>query len=526
MARPLIIGAGVNGLVTAFYLARAGLKPLVLERRARPGGCLVSDPDGLGRSIPTLSHAAGPLLPEIVEDARLSATLLPAGPQTQRTVLGDDGSALVVEDSRLTAVNGTIAPGDATRFVDFVETCRSMAAALRPLLLAPPPSVASPAFRDLVRLLATGHRVRSLGRRKAFGLLQWGPMPIADLAEDWFASDLVRAAVAARGIFGRAAGPKSAGTTLELLLQAALTGHVVASSPAVKGGPGAVTAALAGAATRHGAEIRPSSEVRAIDVADGRVRGVRLDSGEELPADLVVSSADPARTFLQWVDAAWLGPDFVSEIRHFRCAGVVAKVNLVLSDLPRFSAFAGQDEARQQALLAGRLQIGASPRSLERAFDASKYGRPSDEPVLDLAVPTVADASLGDGTHHVVSVYAQYAPRTLRGTSWDGERDSLGDRVVRIIDRHAPGFERAVVARQVLTPLDLERDYALSGGHIHHGEHAIEQLLLLRPVYGWASYRTPIAGLYLCGAGTHPSGGATGVNGYAASRAILADAGR
>lgn len=531
MSAAIVVGAGVNGLVAAFYLARAGWRVQVLERRPHVGGCLVSEPLDAASArasgteparLPLLSHVAGPLLPAILEDTGLGASLVPLGPVAQLSVFDEQGGVTVLDDRRPPrGVNTTVPAADGTTFAEFVATSERLAAVVRTLVTAPPPTVDHPTLRELMQLLSTGRRVRGLGRREAFRLFQWAPMPIADLVEEWFEGEACRAAFAARSIFGRAAGPKSAWTTFELLLQTALSGHVVTDSTWVKGGPGAVTAALAAAAEKRGVTIRTDAQVQRIDVANGAATGVTLVTGERLAATAVVSSADPKSTCLGWVDAGWLGPEYVANLRAFRARGVVAKVNFVLAGLPRFEALAALSDADAREVLAGRLQFCATLGDLERAFDASKYGEYSEAPYLDVRIPSVVDDSLSPGGQHVMSVVVQFAPRDLRASTWNAERERLGDIVVRILSRHATNLPSLVVSRQVLTPEDLEADWALGGGHIHHGEHAIEQLLLMRPVYGWANYATPVEGLYLCGAGTHPSGGSTGVNGYLAARTIL-----
>lgn len=520
--RVIIIGGGVNGLVAACALARAGLAPVVVERSDRVGGCLVTEPRRPDVRVPALSHVAGPLLPEILADTGLADVLQPIGAHAHVCALGEAGDALVVQhdDRVIDVVRGMTTP-DSRRMVEFTGVVKRLCAILRPFLVSAPPSVDAPGLGDLMALLTAGRRVRALDRRDAHRLLQWASMPIADLTDEWFESELLKALVSARGIFGRTAGPVSAWTTLELLMQAALSGRVVATSYAVKGGPGAVPAALAAVATSRGAVVRTGAAVARIDVRDGHAVGVTLANGDTIGADIVISTVDPRTTFLRMVDSAWLGPDFVGQVQRIRSQGVVAKVNLVLAGLPDFDALRRAAPDHRGQVLTGHLHIGPTREMLERAHDATKYGRIADPPWLSVAVPSAADASLAPDGVHVMSVYAQGAPADLRDSSWAAERDRLGDVVVELLARHAPGLPQQILDRQVITPDDLEEHYGLAGGHIFHGEHAVDQLFVCRPVYGWARYRTPVEGLFFCGAGAHPGGGVTGACGYAGAAEVL-----
>jgi phytoene dehydrogenase-like protein len=385
-----------------------------------------------------------------------------------------------------------------------------------PLLESTPPDLTDPAAGELWNLLKTGRRFRHLGRTDGFTLLRWTPMAVADLVAEWFSTDLLQAAVASRGIAGTAMGPWSGGTGAVLLLNAAHDPLPAGSAVTVRGGPGTLSSAMADAAREAGAEIRTSSPVARVIVRDGRASGVVLGSGEEIAARAVVSGADPRRTLLDLVDPGELEPAFLVKIRNYRCPGVVAKVNLAVSALPAFSG------VTSPADLGGRLHIGPDIDYLERAFDASKYGRISPAPYLDVMIPSLHDPSLAPTGHHVLSVYVQYAPyRLANGLEWETQRESLARVVMDTLDRYAPGIERLVVHRQVITPVDLERTYGFTGGHVFHGEPSLDQLYATRPVLGCAQYATPIAGLFLCGAGTHPGGGITGASGQNAAREIV-----
>jgi phytoene dehydrogenase-like protein len=371
---------------------------------------------------------------------------------------------------------------------------------------------------ELWDLMKVGRRFRGLGRTDGFRLLRWLPMAVADLVAEFFTTDIVQAAIAARGIVGTAQGPWSAGTGAVLLMNAAADPVPGGSTVMVKGGPGALTAAMAEAAARAGATIRTGAGVSKVIARDGRVAGVVLEDGSEIEARAVVSAVDPRRTFLGLVDPVDLDPSFLTRIRNYRCRGTAAKINLALDGLPVFPSVANPADLR------GRLQIGSGIDYLERAFDASKYGEISAEPYLDITFPTLHDPSLAPSGAHVMSIYMQYAPYQLsRGRSWTQERSTLSETVLRTLERYAPGVSSLVRAQQILTPEDLERTYSLTGGHIFHGEPALDQLFTMRPVLGWAQYRTPIRHLYLCGAGTHPGGGVTGGPGQNAAREILRD---
>ena len=339
-------------------------------------------------------------------------------------------------------------------------------------------------------------------------------MAVADLVAEWFETDLLQAAIAARGIFGTSQGPWSAGTGAVLLLNSTIDPAPGGSSITVKGGLGALTAAMAAAAREAGAEIRTDADVSRTLVRDGRAAGVVLADGTELRARAVISNADPRRTFLGLVDPIDLDPGFLTKVRNYRCLGTTAKINLALSGMPSFRANAAD--------LHGRIQIGPDIDYLERAFDASKYGQVSPEPYLDITIPTLQDPSLAPAGHHVMSVYVQFAPYKLaNGNGWSAEKGTLASNVMQTLERYAPGIGQIVEHQQVLTPRDLEESYGLTGGHILHGEPSLDQLFTMRPILGWAQYRTPIDGLFLCGAGTHPGGGVTAAPGHNAAREII-----
>jgi phytoene dehydrogenase-like protein len=520
----VIIGGGHNGLVAAFYLAKSGLKPLVLERRSVVGGAAVTEEFHPGFKCPALAHSTGPLRPEIVHDMQLERHGLEMIPSAASvTALADEGRGLALSSdiTKSCSAIAAFSKRDAEKFAEFHRVLQRLAQAIGPLLIETPPSIDEPSKSDLWNLLKTGRRVRGLGERDMYRLMRWVPMPVADLVGEWFESELLKATIAARAIFGTHLGPASLGSSSVLLLRAASDPHPTGSAPVPRGGAGALTQALAAAASAAGAEIRTGADVASIAVKDGEAEGVVLASGAEISAALVISNADPRRTFLGLVGPLHLDPSFVVKLRNYRCTGCVAKVNLALSGLPAFTALKPGENG--DAALSGRIHIGPTLEYLERAFDDAKYGAPSRQPMLEISIPSVADSSLAPAGKHVMSVYVQFAPYKLKSGDWNSQREALGDTVVQTLAKHAPHISSLILHREVITPLDLEETYGLSGGHIFHGELSLDQLFTMRPLLGWARYRTPITGLYLCGSGTHPGDGLTGASGRNAAREILRD---
>ena len=521
----VIVGGGHNGLVAACYLAKAGLKPLVLESRDVVGGCAVTEEFYPGFRCSALAHAASPLLPHIFEDLHLERHGLDfIKPEVSLLALNGEGLALTIynDEERTARELESISANDAKHYPKFCDSFRRIGRVLAPLLTMTPPSIDSPTMGELWNLGKLGLKFRILDKRDAYRLLRYGPMAVADLAGEWFETELLRAVVAARGIFGALAGPWSAGTSAPLLLQAAIDGHAIAPASFVRGGMGALAKALAQAALSFGAEIRTGAEVANVRVINGRAVAVVLNSGEEIEARAVVSNADPRRTFLKLVDPAELDPNFLMKVRGYRSQGAAAKVNLALASLPSFH---GVEMSRASGLaqLSGRIHVGSSIDYLERAFDEAKYGDYSKSPYMDITIPTLTDPTLAAEGQHVMSVYVQFAPYNLKEGDWSTRREEFGDAVVAALTDYAPNLKQMIIHRQVITPLDLEQTYNLTGGHILHGEPSLDQFFAFRPVIGYSQYRTPIKGLYLCGAGTHPGGGLTGAPGANASREILKD---
>jgi phytoene dehydrogenase-like protein len=516
----VIIGGGHNGLVTAFYLAKAGFKPLVLERRPQPGGAAITAEFHPGFRGSILAHTAGPIRPDIVRDMQLERHGLKLiTPDVSVVSLSPDGRALVLyNDVRKSSDEiGKFSKKDAARYPEFQESLAKIGKVIGEALALAPPNIDDPSKGDLWGMLQTGRAIRKLGKKDMYRLLRWGPMAVADLVAEYFETELLRATIAARGIFGTFLGPWSAGSSLVLLLRAAGDSHPAGSAHFAVGGMGSLTQAMAAAATEAGAEIRSGAEVIEVRVKDGVATSVVLSNGEEIIGKAIISNADPKRTLLKLVDPIHLTPDFVMKLQHYRMPGTVAKVNLALSGLPNFSALSGASGD----VLSGRIHIGPEIDYLERAFDESKYGNFSRQPYLEVAIPSIADPSLAPAGKHVMSIYVQYAPYKLKGSDWETQRVALGDTVVKTLTQYAPNLPALILSHQIITPQDLEDTYGLTGGHIFHGELSLDQFFTMRPLLDWARYRTPIKNLYLCGSGTHPGVGLTGGSGANAAREIL-----
>jgi phytoene dehydrogenase-like protein len=521
----VIIGGGHNGLVTAFYLARVGFKPLVLERSSQVGGSAITDEFHPGFRCSTLAHSAGPIRPDIVREMQLEKRGLRfITPHACVTALSPDGRALTLynDSSQSAEAIASFSQKDAAKYPDYEQSLGKISKVISEALATPPPDIDHPSTGDLWSMLKTGRAIRNLGKKDMFRLLRWGPMAVADLAAEYFETELLRAVVAARGVFGTFLGPWSAGSALVLLLRCAGDPHPAGAAFLAAGGMGAVTQAMAAAAQTAGAEIRTGAEVIEIQVQNGSATGVLLSTGEEISAKAVVSNADPKRTLLKLTDPVHLSPDFVQKLQHYRGNGTVAKVNLALSGLPSFTALKNGDASAVDGRLKGRIHIGNEIDYLERAFDDSKYGNFSKQPYLEATIPSLTDPTLAPEGKHVMSIYMQYAPYKLKG-DWEDQRKPLGQTVVKTLAQYAPNLPELILTHQIITPHDLEEKYGLTGGQIFHGELALDQFFTMRPLLDWARYRTPIENLYLCGSGTHPGAGLTGGSGANAAREILKD---
>jgi phytoene dehydrogenase-like protein len=518
MTDAIIIGAGHNGLVTACYLAKAGLKVVVVERRELIGGGAVTEEFHPGFRCSTLEHAAGPLSAQVISDLNLAAHGLEfIRPEVRVLSLAPDGKSLCIynDTARTVGEIEKFSSKDAKSYPEFLSSFSRIGSVLTPILSMTPPSIDHPTASDAWQFGKVGLAFRGLGKKDEYRLLRWGPMAVADLVAEWFETELLRATVAARGITGSLAGPWSAGTSLGLLMQAALDSNPIPPALFVNGGMGGLTKALANAATSLGVEIKTNAEVARLETTDA-VGKVTLTDGQEFSARAIVSNADPRTTFLGLVDPVDLDPNFLLKMRNYRAKGTVSKINLALDGLPGFT---GVDQTK----LGGRIHLGPEIDYLERAFDAAKYGEFSKEPYLDITIPTLSDQSLAPAGKHVMSIQCQFTPYKLRDGDWNSRGQEFADTVINHLATFAPGLKDLIVSGQVITPSDLEQAYGLNQGHIHHGEQALDQFFTFRPLIGFAQYRTPLKRLYLCGAGTHPGGGVTGMPGANAAREIVKD---
>ena len=512
----IVIGGGVNGLTCAAQLAKNGTRTMLIEQRASVGGCASEGEIAPGFTVPTLAHATGPIRSDVVEDLQLNFHGLTfSDTPIHVSALSPDGRPLTIWDDAHRTAEGLrlISAKDAAAWPAFQSSLRHIGALIAGLFVNTPPSVDKPTTRDVFALMQTLGRFRSLPKADQWRLLRWGPMAVADLVSESVESELLRATVAADGLFGAMLGPWSAGSGLQLLLTAANRTLAWRAGGVVAGGPIAVARALERACQRHGVEITTGDGVQRIDVKDDRVVGVTLAGGTHLEARAVISAVDPKRTFLTLCDAEHLPPEFLWRIRHYRSRGTLAKVNLALSALPQF-------DGATREMLAGRVRLAPDLDYLERAFDHAKYGRYSPQPWIEFTIPSLGDPSLAPPGAHVLSAYAQFAPYSLRDGDWDTSRDALTDCVVGTLAHYAPGLKPLIVAGETLTPLDFERGWGLTGGQIFHGELSLDQFFTMRPLLGYGNYATPLRGLFLCGNGSHPGTGLTGGSGINAAREI------
>lgn len=549
----IIIGGGHNGLVTAAYLAKAGKKVAVFERRDTLGGVAATEEIWPGFKVNTGATDAGLLRPEIIAELGLRGHGLEfIESEVTALALQPDGLPLALwRDPRQTMAEiARFSPADAAKFPAFMRLMTTLTGVLDQIMTLTPPSLEEIKPGELIPWAKLGLKLKGLGAKDMMEFLRVLPMTTNEFLDEWFESDALKGALGAAGITGLQQGPQSSGTAFVMLynyLGAAASGGFKASRM-VRGGIGQLSAALGRAAKQYKADIFTGADVAHILLAEDphtgeqQAVGVALASGEEIRAKVVVSNADPTRTFFGLVGAPNLDPHFVRRVKNIRYRGCVAKVNLALSGLPNFTLPAtGGNE-----YLGGHTLVSPSLEYLERAYDDAKYGRFSAQPYLDVVIPSVLDSSLAPVGHHVMSITMQYAPYKLRETpsaaagtqgrkskarktvgeeqsgGWDEpQRQALGDKIIDTLAQYAPNLKDLIEYCQVITPLEWERDYGLTEGNINHGEVMLDQLLFMRPVAGYGQYRTPVEGLYLCGAGTHPGGGVTGAPGYNAAREVL-----
>jgi phytoene dehydrogenase-like protein len=518
----IIVGAGHNGLITAAYLAKSGKKVLVLERRPTVGGIAATEEIFRGFKSPTCAHLVGSFSPSIIDDLELrkgGVEILPLDP-VLFAPLPDGNSLLVPRDPAKTVGElARFSQKDAGRFASFTLLVRKLSGFLSALNNVPLPDNASRERFNVADWLKLGLKFLRLGKRDANEFLRVLPMSIADFVNEWFEGEAVKAALAARGLLGGFVGPRAQGTAYVFLHH--LSGEsngAFRTTGFVRGGIGKVGDAIGGFAQKYGAEIRSRTEVEQIVTRNGAATGVILGTGEEISASAVVSNADVKRTLLHLVDPACLDPHFLLQVRNIRSRGAVAKLNLALDRLPNFKCWLGHNSVPCHG---GIIHIGPTLDYLDRAADSAKYGCASECPFLEITIPSVSDPSLAPSGKHVMSVWIQYAPYHLKNGTWNEQREALGDSVVSLIEDYAPGLKESILHRQVLTPLDLEETFGVTQGHIYHTELALDQIFFMRPVAGWTRYRTPVENLYLCGSGTHPGGGITGLPGYYAAKEVI-----
>ncbi|MGQ0430598.1 MAG: phytoene desaturase family protein [Gammaproteobacteria bacterium] len=518
----IVIGGGHNGLVNAAYLARAGRKVIVLERRHLLGGAAVSEQVFPGFTFSVFSYVVSLLRPEIIRDLELpkhGMQILPLE-STVTPLPGGDYFAMWGDPDLTRREVYRHSPLDAEAMVEFGRLMSLMARAVKPILAMIPPDPTSLSPGDLRGLMKLGGHLKSLGAQRFHALWKLMTMSSSDYLDEWFEFGPLKATKSASGIIGTFMGPRSPGSAYVLLHH--YMGEIDGAYRAwgfCKGGNGTISNAIAAAARARGATLRTEAPVKQVLVKGGRATGVVLESGEEIRAPVVVSGLDARRTYLDLVDPRALPEELVEQVRRFRFRGSSGKVNLALSELPEFSCMPGIGVHHK-----GAFSISPSVEYLERAYDDAKYGEFSRRPYMDIVFPSMIDPGMAPPGKHVASIFVQYCPYHVNGGWTDAKREAFGDAVVDTLAGYAPNLKRAILHRQVLTPADIEAKIGLSEGNIFQGELALQQLFFLRPAARWASYRTPIAGYYQCGSSTHPGGGVMGAAGKLAAQRILADA--
>ena len=517
----IVIGGGHNGLVNAAYLARGGKKVLVLERRHVLGGAAVTEEIFPGFKFSVCSYVVSLLRPEIIRELDLprhgleilpldgTFTPMPSGDYLWRVNDHAKTRREIARHSRL----------DAEAYDEYGQAMAKMAKFVKPILSMVPPDPTKLSYSELSKLLFLGRRFQSLPGPDKYNQVQLMTMSAADFLDQWFETDVLKATMSASGIIGTFLGVRSPGTAYVLLHH--YMGEIDGAFRSwgfARGGTGAISNSIADAAREAGVEIRTQAPIAKILVKNGSAVGVALANGDELFADVVSSSVDPNLTFLKLIEPGQLPEDFLEEVRRYKFRGSSGKVNLALDALPDFKCLPGPG-----AHLRGAISISPAVDYMERAYDDAKYGDYSRRPYIDMVIPTLTDPSVAPPGKHILSCFVQYAPYKLREGTWDEKREAFGDNVIDTIAEHAPNLRNIIIGRQVLTPLDLEREFGLTEGNIFQGELTLEQLFFLRPVPGWAEYRTPIKNLYMCGSATHPGGGIMGAPGRLAAMEILKD---
>jgi phytoene dehydrogenase-like protein len=516
----IVIGGGHNGLAHAAYLAKAGKKTLVLERRHVLGGAAVTEEVFPGFHFSVCSYVVSLLRPEIIREldlARHGLEILPLD-GTFTPMLDGDYLWRVNDHGRTRREIARHSRLDAEAYDEYGKAMVEMGRFVKPILGMLPPDPTSLNPRGLLDLLFLGRRFQALSEADKYNLIQLMTMSAVDFLDQWFETDVLKATMSASGIIGTFLGIRSPGTAYVLLHH--YMGEIDGAFRSwgfARGGTGAISNAIADAAREAGVEIRTEVSVERILLEHGTAKGVVLESGDEIRASVVCSSVDPRLTFMKMIGADHLPTDFVDDIRRYKYRGSSGKVNLAVDSLPSFRSMPGPGPH-----LRGAISFSPSVDYMERAYDDAKYGSFSRRPYIDMVIPSLTDASIAPPGKHVISCFVQYAPYNLKG-SWDVEREAFGDAVIDTIAEHAPNIRDIILHRQVVTPLELEREFGLSEGNIFQGELTLEQLFFLRPAPGWAQYRTPIGNLYMCGSATHPGGGIMGAPGRNSAQVLLKD---
>jgi len=517
----VVIGGGHNGLVNAAYLARAGKRVLVCERRHVLGGAAVTEEVFPGFKFSVASYVVSLLRPEIIRELDLPThgmeilpldgtfTPMPNGDYLWRV---NDHAKTRLEIARHSKL-------DADAYDEYGKAMVEMGRFVKPILAMTAPDPTSLALKGLKDLVSIARRFQNLPNEDRYNQLQLMMMSAADFLDQWFETDVLKATMSASGIIGTFLGVRSPGTAYVLLHH--YMGEIdgaFRSWGLVRGGTGAISNAIASAARAAGAEIRTEVAIAKVIIENGKAKGVVLENGDEIRANVVSSSVDPRLTFMKMVGSEHLPADFAEHVNRYKFRGSSGKVNLALDALPNFKCFPGEGPH-----LRGAISISPSIEYMERAYDDAKYGRYSRRPYIDIVIPSLTDPSVAPPGKHVMSCFVQYAPYHLKEGTWDEKRDEFGDNVIETLAEYAPNIRDIILHRQVLTPLDIERKFGLSEGNIFQGELSLEQLFFLRPVPGWAQYCTPIRNLYMCGSATHPGGGIMGASGRNAAQKILSE---
>jgi phytoene dehydrogenase-like protein len=522
----IIIGGGHNGLVASAYLARAGKKVVVLERRHIVGGAAVTEEIFPGYKFTEFSYVVSLLRPEIIRDLELpkhGLKILPL-PSTFTPTENNDYLAAWDDHDLTRREIYRHSPRDAEAYDEYARVMARAAKAIKPIIHLIPPDPSSLHPRDLFNLFKVGQYAASLSEKELYTIAKLATQSSADLLEEWFETDALKGTKAASGIIGTFLGPRSPGTAYVLLHH--YMGEIDGAFRAwgfAKGGTGGVSGAIANAAKSLGAEIRVNAGVKQVIVKNGRAVGVALENGDELDSKVVMSAADPKRTFLQFVEQKYFPDEFVTSIQNFRVRGSSGKVNIALSELPDFTALPFKGKGADSVLHRGAVSISPSIDYIERAYDDAKYGQISKRPYLDMIFPSMIDPDMAPPGGHVMSCFVQYAPYDIEGGWNDAKRNELGEAVISTIEGYAPNIRKAIVGMQVITPKDIEHIAGITGGNIFHGELLLHQIFFLRPAPQWADFRTPLKGYYFGASGAHPGGGVMGAAGMLAAKEILKD---